>query len=414
MKKTFLFFVGMLFMSFSNPPPTNATFTDFTGLSLDDVRQNHQRLKQSVDNCYKEAKKHFAKIDEPWSNLCAVGVRWVIQTENNRLITDFDIIKDSNKKLLISSNSSSPQWKSSIVDEESFHMLSWPTIDTRDTFNTFDLMVKNMRLPEYLGDITNPLYLTVYPRSLGELKPFLDQIKEIVSKNIPFRNLSSQDKQSLINLGKLFRRQFLHPRRGNPTDYHGGISNLRDFFKAYDQGQLVQEEINIGAIVKPALLQEEKIKFLKENPNSVLSKFSHLLGVDKDTYEGFSANENIINDIRKIYPLDKRNEMDITHSESLLAWWVNRNFIKMRQKIENDFYESGFYKSNQVSPLIDCFPIFFFYTDRQTCPSCENIIQSLAYGNYIPLISFSDIFSPDYAFLSGVRIPVQKSAYTLP
>jgi hypothetical protein len=102
--------------------------------------------------------------------------------------------------------------------------------------------------------------------------------------------------------------------------------------------------------------------------------------------------------------------MDIFHSEPLLSWWIDRNIEKDLNNILAKFLE----KNSQEGEVLEIFPVFFFYTERQTCPSCENIIQRKAYNQYIPIMAFNNLYSPDYILLSGSKVSFHKQSYTHP
>ncbi len=406
-------------------------FSEFNSLSSNDIKINHQQLKKSVEECYENIGKCFSPGGK-WEqrgnfnfkkgvNLCAGGIQWIVQTETNMYMSEFQELIDSEGKKLISSNTSSFQWKTDILDEKDFHMLSWPT-KRKDTFHTFSLMERDLILrPVSFSDLNNNFYKEIYKESFKKINFFINNtislIKNIILKKISFNSLSKEERGTLKNLELLFiKRRFLYipGNEKEATDYYDRNDplQLENFLKDYEEGRLAEERINVenvGSIAPKTLLRDELNEFLTKNCKSDLAKYSYLLHTDKNEYKNFSTDDNIISNIRKYYPLDLEKEIDIYHSEPLLSWFVNKNI----QLMKNNLLEN-FEKEKGHPDILNVLPIFFFYTERQTCPSCENIVQKMACDAYVPIIAFNEIYKPDYVFLSGNRLPFESRAFTPP
>lgn len=403
------------------------SFFEFQGLSLDNIKSNHQRLKTSVDNCYEDAKKHFVPGGK-WNNrndfdfkkgvnLCGIGVQWVIQTAETQYISEFQELTDSNGKKLISSNTSSFQWNSTVMEELNFHVLSWPVVRNAG-FNAYDLMIKDVPKPSLLWQISDSFFIEIYKESFNAVKVFLEKsfkfIENKVLKNIPFNSLKEEEKKLLEKFEDFFpNRDFLYwpPKSKKPNNYfyEKNLPTLISFLNSYKSSLLGNEKIDIEVVLQNNDLFKEKLYFLSNNPYSDLSKYSYLLNINKNEYKNIKENDNLIIDTRENYPLDVNYEIDIFHSEPLLSWCVDKNIESMRFNILKKFNEQ---KENEK--IRNIFPIFFFYTERQTCPSCENIIQKTACGKYVPLIAFNNSYPPDYVLLSGSRLPLSSRNFTPP
>ena len=158
---------------------------------------------------------------------------------------------------------------------------------------------------------------------------------------------------------------------------------------------------------------EDKSNFQKEIPTKI---YGHLydtnksnktcaesLGLSLSKYNAIltnpEKNKNPIHYLKTQYKYDSLEEMK--HAEPLLIWKLESNLSKIKEKCLKELTETWKIENKDImseeedSPVIEK-TIVHFYTKRQTCYRCEQLIQSSAQAfGYVPIISFSDLYFSD-------------------
>ena len=157
---------------------------------------------------------------------------------------------------------------------------------------------------------------------------------------------------------------------------------------------------------------EDKSNFQRGTPTKI---YGHLYTnkSNKTCAESLGLSLNKYNDILT-NPEKNRNPLyylktkynyttleDMKHAEPLLIWKLERNISKIKEKFLKELTETWEIENKDImSEAGNSFvieqTIVHFYTKKQTCYRCEQLIQSSAQAfGYIPIISFSDLYFSD-------------------
>jgi hypothetical protein len=402
-------------------------------LKKEDIKANHAKLKSIVNSCYIQIGENYGNYFNPgekWQdkgnfifkmsvNFCAMGIQWAVKTKNTTILTDFEILKDLFDKTLIASNTSAFQWEPEIKDLKDFHVLAWPCDKTRSrNFYSYELMKVNYKPSKPLNilEARSPGYLKV---NVSEMKQLINFMGKIVNEKTLFRDLTSNQIDFLKKAEEFFPEfSFLYCNKiGYPINFFNinRCSNIKIFLLKFKFiiGQQFKfnensfNELPINDIyftrhhVQTSFPEEDCEFFLDDSRISPLDLYAYLLNQSKTNYKGLTSNP--IEETRKIYPSYMGEEIDIFHSESLFTWVLTQHssligemYQEQRKKIEGE--------------IVSAVPLYYFYTERQTCPSCENIVQKKSFKEqYVPIISFKDVYSPEYILSGAFHLKFPKN-----
>lgn len=116
---------------------------------------------------------------------------------------------------------------------------------------------------------------------------------------------------------------------------------------------------------------------------------------------------------------------DMKHAEPLSVWWLDRHINSLKKACLNKLREDEKKESDNENVVMEdennmeiLYPVIHFYTRRQTCTDCENLIQKSAkkFG-YIPIISFSDLYLTEKSVIGSIpckSLSNGKDEYMLP
>ncbi len=255
---------------------------EFKEITSDEIKKNHLQLKKIVDNCYNKSIGYFDPQGEPRPdfdfkkaiNLAAVGFQWVIVTEENNWITDFQVLESSQRKPLIVSNTSAYQWDSAISNEEDFHMISWPR--TGRSFYSFELIKKKLKHPGTVGDLYHPYFRDIYRTTLATadntINAYIHSLTQLTKKR--FRDIKPNDLKFLKVLENVFDITLIYyNNRREPTEFFSksGRRSIDYLLEEICKKDSSKKKLYFEEIVDPSIIEKDKEKYLLSSPSSLLS-----------------------------------------------------------------------------------------------------------------------------------------------